>query len=75
MLCIETGSSIGLNPARIAKEASATLYWPVWPLSGTLSSKLAVTGVPRSGKPQEVIEAFGISASSIVQACNDILKM
>ena len=25
MLCIETGSSIGLNPARIAKEASATL--------------------------------------------------
>jgi len=37
--------------------------------------KLAVTAVPRSGKPQELIEAFGISASTIVQACNDILKM
>ena len=41
----------------------------------TVVKKLAVTGVPRSGKPQEVIEAFGISASSIVQACKDILKM
>ena len=41
----------------------------------TIVKKLAVNGVPRSGKPQEVIEAFGISASTIVQACNDILKM
>ena len=41
----------------------------------TVVRKLAVTDVPRSGKPQEVIEAFGISASSIVQAVNDILKM
>ena len=41
----------------------------------TVVKKLAVTGVPRSGKPQEVIEAFGIPASTIVAACKDILKM
>ena len=41
----------------------------------TVVKKLAVSGVPRSGKPQEVIEAFGISASTIVEACKDILKM
>ena len=44
-------------------------------LRNNVVKKLAVTGVPRSGKPQEVIEAFGISASTIVQACQDILKM
>ena len=44
-------------------------------LRNNVVKKLAVTSVPRSGKPQEVIEAFGISASTIVQACKDILKM
>ena len=53
--------------------------------------KLAVNAVPRSGKslllgghlmipvyagpPMELLEMFGISASHIVKACNDILKM
>ena len=37
--------------------------------------KLAVTGVPRSGPPAALLEMFGISASHIVKACNDILKM
>ena len=29
--------------------------------------KLAVTGVPRSGKPEELLEHHGISANAIVQ--------
>lgn len=37
--------------------------------------KLAVNSVPRSGPPAELLEMFGISASHIVRACNDILKM
>lgn len=52
--------------------------------------KLAVNAVPRSGKfllswllltpvssgpPMELLEMFGISASHIVKACNDIQKM
>jgi len=37
--------------------------------------KLAVNAVPRSGPPMELLEMFGISASHIVKACNDILKM
>jgi len=41
----------------------------------TVVKKLAVNGVPRSGPPADLLEMFGISASSIVQACNDILKM
>ena len=28
-----------------------------------------------SGPPMELLEMFGISASHIVKACNDILKM
>jgi len=41
----------------------------------TVVKKLAVNGVPRSGPPAELLEMFGISASHIVKACNDILKM
>merc|ERR1712032_975316 len=37
--------------------------------------KLAVNAVPRSGPPTELLEMFGISASHIVKACYDILKM
>merc|ERR1719151_610154 len=37
--------------------------------------KLAVNAVPRSGPPMELLEMFGISASHIVKACNDIQKM
>lgn len=37
--------------------------------------KLAVNGVPRSGPPAELLEMFGISASHIVRACNDIVKL
>jgi len=41
----------------------------------TLVKKLAVNAVPRSGPPMELLEMFGISASHIVRACNDILKL
>lgn len=41
----------------------------------TVVKKLAVNAVPRSGPPAELLEMFGISASHIVRACNDILKM
>jgi len=37
--------------------------------------KLAVNGLPRSGPPNALLEMFGISASHIVRACNDIAKM
>merc|ERR1712088_245150 len=37
--------------------------------------KLAVNAVPRSGPPMELLEMFGISASHVVKACNDILKI
>jgi len=37
--------------------------------------KLAVNSVPRSGPPMELLEMFGISASHVVRACNDILKL
>ncbi|RKU08913.1 transketolase [Candidatus Poribacteria bacterium] len=35
--------------------------------------KLAVTGVPRSGKPEELLEYHGISADAIVQKVKDII--
>ena len=41
----------------------------------TVVKKLAVNSVPRSGPPAELLEMFGISASHIVRACNDIMKM
>ena len=34
---------------------------------GVCVHKLAVTGVPRSGKPEELLEHHGISANAIVQ--------
>merc|ERR1719312_955465 len=37
--------------------------------------KLAVNGVPRSGPPTQLLEKFGISASHIVRACNDIQNL
>ena len=35
-------------------------------------TKLAVSGMPHSGKPEELLEAFGISAKHIVSAVRDI---
>ena len=35
--------------------------------------KLAVTGIPRSGKPDELLEHHGISANAIVQKVKDIV--
>ena len=35
--------------------------------------KLAVTGMPRSGKPEELLEHHGISANAIVQKVKDII--
>lgn len=35
--------------------------------------KLAVTGVPRSGKPEELLEYHGISANVIIQKVKDII--
>jgi transketolase len=38
----------------------------------TKSKLLAVTGMPHSGKPDELVDAFGISARHIVAAVNEI---
>ena len=35
--------------------------------------KLAVTGIPRSGKPEELLERHGISANAIVQKVKEIV--
>lgn len=35
--------------------------------------KLAVTGIPRSGKPEELLELHGISANAIVRKVKDIV--
>jgi transketolase len=40
---------------------------------GVYVHKLAVTGVPRSGKPEELLEYHGISANAIVQKVKDIV--
>jgi len=37
--------------------------------------KLAVNALPRSGPPAALLEMFGISATHIVRACNDIAKL
>jgi transketolase len=37
--------------------------------------KLAVTGIPRSGKPEELLEHHGISANAIVQKVKEILAL
>ncbi len=37
--------------------------------------KLAVTGIPRSGKPEELLEHHGISANVIVQKVKDIVAV
>lgn len=36
---------------------------------------LAVTRVPRSGKPEELMSMFGIDAASIVSAVKEVLKL
>ena len=36
--------------------------------------KLAVRAIPRSGKPEELVDHFGIGARSIVEAAKDIVK-
>jgi len=36
---------------------------------------LAVTGVPRSGKPEELLSMFGIDAASIISAVKEVLKL
>lgn len=35
---------------------------------GIVVTQLAVTGVPHSGKPQEMLDLFGISAKHIAEA-------
>ncbi len=35
--------------------------------------KLAVTGIPRSGKPEELLELHGISANAIAQKVKDVI--
>ena len=41
---------------------------------GVCVHKLAVTGIPRSGKPEELLEHHGISANAIVQKVRDLLN-
>lgn len=40
---------------------------------GIVVTRLAVSGVPRSGKPQELLDIFGISAKHIVSAVHQTL--
>ncbi len=40
---------------------------------GVRVHKLAVTGIPRSGKPDELLELHGISANAIVQKVKDVV--
>jgi transketolase len=40
--------------------------------AGLTVHRLAVREIPRSGKPEELIERFGISAKSIVEAVNEV---
>ena len=44
-------------------------------IRNTVVKKLAVNNVPRSGPPAQLLEMFGISSTSIVEACNDIIKL
>ena len=37
--------------------------------------KIAVRGVPRSGKPEELIEAFGIGAATIAERVRVVAGM
>jgi transketolase len=36
--------------------------------------KIAVTEIPRSGKPQELIEKYGISSKAIVAKVRELVK-
>lgn len=40
---------------------------------GIVVTRLAVNGVPRSGKPQELLDIFGISAKHIADAVRETL--
>jgi hypothetical protein len=42
--------------------------------SGIVLTKLAVTGVPRSGQCDELLNMFGISAKCITNAVKEILR-
>ena len=53
----------GLGDAVLDAVATADVY----------VHKLAVTGVPRSGKPEELLEHHGISANTIVRKVKDII--
>lgn len=37
--------------------------------------RLAVSGIPRSGKPEELLDLFGISSRHIVNAVKELLKL
>ena len=41
--------------------------------NGVHVHKLAVTGIPRSGKPDELLEHHGISANAIVQKVKEVI--
>merc|ERR1711972_582628 len=44
-------------------------------LRNVVVKKLAVNAVPRSGPPMELLEMFGISASCIVKAVNELASL
>ena len=41
--------------------------------AGICVHKLAVTGIPRSGKPEELLELHGINANAIIQKVKDVI--
>lgn len=57
MLCLPSVGGIGEAVAAAVSEEP-----------GLLVQSLAVSGVPRSGKPAELLDLFGISAKNIMAA-------
>jgi transketolase len=41
---------------------------------GVVVTRMAVSGVPRSGKPQELLRLFGIDRDAIAQAVRKVLS-
>ena len=45
---------------------------PCSPIHPAVFDNSPVTGLPRSGKPEELLEEFGISASRIVETVREL---
>ena len=59
------------SPSRITTPpaASATPLRRRWPDAGFTVHRIAVREIPRSGKPEELLDRYGISASTSSKPC------